>query len=1140
MFSYFHGVRPGGRRGPSSYNTSSRRIHESAQDSGTSYDPQSLHEKVEADNFKFPTATPSQAPVLPPIPRIASQYSPPEKPFYEESKEEVEHLIERPSISSQLNRGADDNNNILYSEQEEQSKGNENKGTFHSKGTRSNVKAHYNHAPREAEEAYEMEGLIRRPYTESGPFRTQSSQQKPLEGILDNSKEEVIHHMASYVAPPTSIVLNQGRSNKTKLNMLNPMSLLSRRRSAQIVGKPIGQASSHKSSISVATTGLPDDYDPRIRGKVVHDFSAPRPRQHPSTNESSLPHDGEEYAIIKDDSHLKPNLQNLDEGSASTDHSFPIFTTSKSPERQHTPVFREHFGDDIDWRYDSAAHSNRAFSGAAEGSPKSESSGNRPPLPAFARNLPSDITNDFLLKELTSPPRSKALNNASSRRSPPTTSSTITLIPTTADSSPYAPPLKGRSRASSNADVPKSLMGLPKHMTSNSSRFSFDLAGVGSAAQEKLLEDKHRQKNARKKRESAVSGTSTGNRETDMLEEDDFNYDDMDFDEELEEKIPGVNADDDEDNDFSFVDSPRNTVSNTPNDLAVGLQLPDKSAGPTCLREVRSTEDSPTNLESPPQLRVAPNQPESHSSLTGDRMKDPPSLNHLHEDEDGVISCHEMPIPSGQISSKAFGTFYEDELYFDDGLIDDLDIENGSTFDESIFDDENSRIYGLPLRDLKPLPTVLEPSSREASQQPTRPISLDSDGVPMEFRAGDQDSNGQSLFSFDKSFSPRRSSVTQKPRQPQIKVDQGAELTHDNLEAYHSALAVAANRAALDGKFDRRTNTDDGTDCQQPVKGFGQRIVSFDENQTHMFHKKPAPKIAHDEADERNSENDMDDDAIIAAANAEALENDDEGFYGQEFGFFAHSSGVGEAQYANGGYFGSPVNDGIKRSHSGRANGQEPSLTPITEQSEWSQRNSTISLALYGGHAPSVSTPGLAQLADTIQLEDDHMSLSALMKLRRGAWGGSNASLQSSSGSQNSGPQMNGTRPITPNNMLGNGLAGSNLAGSSFSLSSSNDAVSDEDVIQGSPTLKLQTQGLPMAPPGLDAPKSGGSDSSPKRRNAIRTYGHSRNSSGAESVSYVKELNEDGVKTWVLERRRAAEGGQMEVLGRQIVEGGRI
>ena len=65
-------------------------------------------------------------------------------------------------------------------------------------------------------------------------------------------------------------------------------------------------------------------------------------------------------------------------------------------------------------------------------------------------------------------------------------------------------------------------------------------------------------------------------------------------------------------------------------------------------------------------------------------------------------------------------------------------------------------------------------------------------------------------------------------------------------------------------------------------------------------------------------------------------------------------------------------------------------------------------------------------------------------------------------------------------------------------------------------------------------------DISPKRRNAVKdrsswASGHSRNSSGAESVSY----KEEGGK-WVLEKRRVGDGGEVEVVGRTFVEGGRI
>src|SRR5204862_6262634 len=152
-----------------------------------------------------------------------------------------------------------------------------------------------------------------------------------------------------------------------------------------------------------------------------------------------------------------------------------------------------------------------------------------------------------------------------------------------------------------------------------------------------------------------------------------------------------------------------------------------------------------------------------------------------------------------------------------------------------------------------------------------------------------------------------------------------------------------------------------------------------------------------------------DDDPIIAAANAEALENDDEGFYGQEFGFYPHSNGNCESELVLGGYFGPRGVEGITRSHSGRANFQEPTLTPITERREWSTRNSIISLTTHGAvHSnPPLSSPPLAQLVDMSGIEDE-MTLSALMKLRRGAWGGSNGSLRSSAASQGvpSSPQI--------------------------------------------------------------------------------------------------------------------------------------
>ncbi len=337
----------------------------------------------------------------------------------------------------------------------------------------------------------------------------------------------------------------------------------------------------------------------------------------------------------------------------------------------------------------------------------------------------------------------------------------------------------------------------------------------------------------------------------------------------------------------------------------------------------------------------------------------------------------------------------------------------------------------------------------------------------------------------------------------------------------------------------------------------------------------------HNDTSEFDFSDPLEDDAIIAAANASALENDDEGFYGREFGFFAHASASAEAEYANGGYFGTRSGaDGlIGRSHSGRVNFQEPSLTPITERSEWSNRTSTISLAMYGHQLPHsssqgqvVASPGLAQLADMMQHEDDSMSLSALLKLRRGAWGGSNGSLRSSAGgSQQSG---GGGSPLSHFPPANGPLA--NVGVSHLPTSGSGCGVGGErSPLEASPPASptVVSQSLPVAPAlhgqgqvqaqaqaqsqfldlhlattggvegfGAGAGRSKGQGQGQGQGLGLgQGRGHSRNSSvGGESVSYVQDVDEDGVGRWWLETRRVGEGGEGVVVGRRVVEGGRI
>jgi len=1113
MFSYLHGMRPNARRTTSSQVRSSHQpVILNSPQGGTEYTSRYYSNASSPSSLTFDagqiSTVSSVPPSLPPIPRVASQYGPPEQ-----------------HDSRLLDDRSDDRDNTRF------------QGPEAFKLYRASQQGAVRHTPAKAEvpasiggvpdagqaftqfyptpqhqrlstEQVEHHGVHRQPrrqYTEPGPDRPFVNTGSELVNIQYDSSRYHQPPSLSQVQRTMNTMPTQARPSKPKLNRLNPMSILSRRRTAQTPTQ-LNDNAPLPSRPSSSRSTLPDDYDPRIRGKVVHDFSAPRPARRKTSNDLASTDTG-----AKQSNSL--SFQGNGKGGVPLGGNgrFPPRVSAQgynsdsqsSPERQHTPIFKENFGEELEpWRFDSSDRRNQPTTGLLERMPLIE--GGTSVLPPFARNFPSDP---------------KTIIHSPAVEAPKTTTPEPQLL-SSIHSTPS--PSKSRSRATSITDPLFQSAGLPKHLKSNASRFSFDLAGVGSAAQEKILEDKHRQKNARRARESTVSGVSNAASSIGGAGEDDeFIYDDMDFDDDLEEKIPGVNADADEESSFDYDEGhyPLNTVSAADtnpvaNTINRGFYLQDSSNGITAGLHDHG----------------------SQRSLLLQQQHDL-GLGHAVEGLNSSMSGNETSVNAqafnGSLVSKPPINAYEDDLYFDDGLIDDFDETETRSFDESVFD-ETSRVYGLPLRDLKPLPILVESSTAETSQQSTRPISTESAHVQYHAHPEAKEDADRKSMPPPAALPARKSSLLSKGEASAVIFDRSAGLTQDNLQAYHNALALAADRAAREGRFDRKSSIDDGTPQQQSSEGRKLR-VSFDKNHANQpFEALPAVDIAN-EPEGFDFGDDIDDDAIIAAANAEALENDEEGFYGQEFGFFAHANGSGEAEYANGGYFGPAGCDGVKRSHSGKANFQEPSLTPITERSEWSQRNSMISLAMQGGaFPPAQQTPGLAQLADAMQYEDDDMSLSALLKLRRGAFGGSSGSLQSL-GSQRSGsPQRYNAQ--TSGGVLSNGLGGSQLAGAStFSLVSSNGVASDDEQPPGSPTLTLQTQGLVFNPPGLPGDRSSGSETSPKRRGAVRSFGHSRNSSGAESVSYVTETDEDGAKRWVLEKRRMAEGGQMEIMDRHFV-----
>lgn len=950
---------------------------------------------------------------------------------------------------------------------------------------------------------------------------------------------------ASQLGVPASSHKGHG---KTRLNILNPMSLLARRRSSHAVEQAYSQDQ------SAPGLRLPDDYDPRIRGKVVHDFSAPRLARPLSAHEANAQatRQNREGTGLSEANQKGP-LSNQEAESPS------------STEREHTPVFKENFDDDVEpWSEEMDSPAKRKSSAFVyQVSLQGSKPGPNPSsLPAFARNLPTNLSDKIETIRKTSTP-------------PPKSSLEVVIEPPlshqkSAKSSPPNSPPSTRSRATSINELSFQTLGSPQRYKSNASRFSFDLAGVGSAAQEKSLEDKHREHAKKRERESGVSYNH------DM--DDDDGYADYDLDDDdggFEERIPGVNADEDEPampalrqgaENFNFISPNKSSFESAASQVSTGLTSPGTP------RDSQGHPAAFTVSKNP----LAPADPQLHQ---GQMSKEDTARPKSTPGPSTDPSLQVQPLQREIVSETNLAglprnyDYQDDDMYFDDGMIDDFEDEEHQPFDESIFDDDTSRIYGLPLRDLKPSSEAQKPNEY-ASSQALRPeqatqSTAGQEGHSVALPPSDISQDG------DTGMAELRDSVTDlnKPARA-ASFNHCAGLTQDNL-GLHDKLAFAANQAALDGRFNRSYSQ---SSAHRPQGGIDpSQVLGLSANQTEHINSLLNVDTADDDVDFAFDDAHVafteaeDDDPIIAAANAEALENDDDGFYGQEFGFFARASGSSESEYVNGGYFGSRALEGIHRMNSGRDNFQEPSLTPITERSEWSNRNSTISLAMHG-YPLSSQYQSNPQLVDLMRVQEEtEMSMEALRKLRRGAWGGSNTSLHSNSNSQNSGSPLTylppgiTTAPLVQQTNSNGSIVSpltQNMASSFHSLTSSNDLVSsndsdaspvvDDPTITGStsqPGLIIQPIGPPqrplsqsgltmysMGPPPRPPPRPP-TDTSPVKRSAINTPwtpGHKRNSSGAESVSYIDE----GGK-WFIERTRVnEETGEIEVVGRS--EAGRI
>ncbi|KAF2853204.1 hypothetical protein T440DRAFT_320901 [Plenodomus tracheiphilus IPT5] len=1015
---------------------------------------------------------------------------------------------------------------------------------------------------------------------------------------------------------------------KSRLNLRNPMSLLMRRRSGQALD-PLADESLVTIRSPPASSSMPDNYDPSIRGNIVHDFNAPRLNRNYSYNNAY--------------------------GATDSQQDMGRVSPAKI-DKEHTPVFHEHFDDDTSYEQSQAAIRAETLVNTdflARNSVQFAPPARSPPLPpAVPQDPPPPQTSP-------PPPRPayQAFDNGTSilspvQESPNIIDGCVEVIPKKRQSTKSPPP--ARSRATSVTDPSFQPAGLPAHFSSRASRFSFQIPGGSDSAQEKLLEERHKAKEAEKASKEVQNFSNSF-----ADEYDEYDMDDYDMDGGYDEEIPMIGEEDEFEGlgnqtlnsgingfDFSSIQADSQNFNDQLNGFPHLQQPLDMYGNPIGFA---MSEEVLQQLKA---LAISPQPQDSTGSATGvhglglSGHQEPPNGPSVAAPPNASLDTTAGASQSRGSNQLDLG----DDMYFDDGLIGDQEDPEPAEFDENVFDDPEGPLYERKVKF----------SDVDETSQALRSHT----NVAMNSETGyeaDDDTMSKHLEKSEPSLA-HKSSVVQQRTLP----------TFDNMNAYHSALADAANRAEASGRFTRKASVDAGQPTpdidESSVRSNSRPSLIPDDGRYSLDAEVFVPEDDVfgmssgyvDDYDYSDFDSAMEDDPIIAAANAEALAYDDEGFYGQEFGFYASASG--EASSTWGGFFGP---SGLGRAPSGRNAVREPNLTPITERSEYSTRNSFISLNHFRDSTQPLSSPGLAQLARMSPYgwpdSSEDMSLDALMKLRKGAFGGSVASLPGSTvGSprnsspmgmqfipRSSSPVGNRMKEQNDEHRESDGSAKDteNLEGTEEEEEGLMDAVNatydDEEENEGSdaqerpesPTLTASdynslssptghsvgneapllppiselyaqhnsqfgsntslplspgglnltsaanvtlpmspygvplsspyvTQKRPPAPPSIDtslsSPTAGTSNSTGPRRQSVGFIspisnsspltpsgsgwraGHSRKGSAADSVTYVREHDQSGEGRWVLERRRTAESGELELIGREIVEGGRI
>lgn len=1023
-------------------------------------------------------------------------------------------------------------------------------------------------------------------------------------------------HLSNQVSPnnqPSSNNTSGGQRLSRARHLLAPVSMLIKRRTSQGVDEADIPVAPQR-MFDVPALEAPRGYDPRIKGKRVHDFDeeSRKPKRNFSTNDM--------MGMARQSLELKGRRSSIPALSGSVGDALGIH----EPEKEHAPVFVENFDDP---EPEDQQEASKAVQRETLANPDFlarvarqldfdavEPSSSLPPLgppvsheqipqtPPQRESIPTPPTairigvgsHDFQTAassggQTTPTPQSPRTSDqmASSERmsanpariskNTDVSSPRVSVDHSTARSSisndtsattpPQPSPPVDPSRRSLTLEPPFQPTTPLKHIGSNASRvsrFSFQFQNDRSLEQERALEEKHKAKYST----PAAKRASMADSRFEELEDEDIDYDAMD-DGGYEEDIPQLGDEDDDGRPAGLGNARWSTLN--PASAAAGTTAT-RASSQSCY-----SNHSPVDDPEPPQTQ-------RHA--------------------EAAISA-----PPARTMTRS--TVISDDMYYDDGMIGPQTVSGASEvspLDETRFDDAAFGRSKSTLLRSNPAPETVAKSRFKSMKGINKgPVAV------------------------EKSASVTRSEddAAQPPT---------AETSRSSsLSAYHGALASATAQAAKDGKFSRGNSVGAASsnytaDADADTGADDDQALAVDEDDS-VF----GTQQSFDDIEEE-------DDQMVAAANAEVLASEDADFYGQEFGFYGASAVSSDGQLYNGGFFGQ---SGLLRAALNPRN-NEPNLTPITERSEYSTRNSFIGSTPWGPSSsmsqPNAMSPGLKDLAAQIGMDDNDMTLNQLLRLRRAAFEGSNSSprsVQGSSGSNDSSPtsQQNnssplafrhpstshpslhdfrrnselelpdvyeapegegegdydeavaGDSPLSPNVTYGMARAVPLSQRARGDRRSSSEVFAEEYqnvVHQASPSRERTgssplsgLQGVPgrSSPPILCSPvprtpaatsplaSPHGDVSSavplpsqdmmqkfanrpapdgyrkswePSQRTSLTSPLKSPEIGGSTSVAYVREVDAEGQEQWYLERRREQSTGELVVLSREAVQGGRI